>query len=269
MRITYARHWAIIGLAAVVALPGPILRVLDITGGPHPDFSPIVQSLIFGLGILAAATLLIWASEVAETEVSATLALVTLALVAVLPEYAVDLFFAWTAPNVPECIRLDFPLDCAGGVSDIVHPRNLAIANMTGANRLLVGLAWPMIDPLPPRPPMVSTPNPRRVAATLVAVLALTALVALTACGGGGDGEEEVAATTPGETPTQAPTVEQPTATPGGPTPTAAASPTAATTLPQIGSFCDLVTPDEADEALGEFVTAFPCGTLNGQWQTD
>ena len=145
MRITYARHWAIIGLAAVVALPGPILRVLDITGGPHPDFSPIVQSLIFGLGILAAATLLIWASEVAETEVSATLALVTLALVAVLPEYAVDLFFAWTAPNVPECIRLDFPLDCAGGVSDIVHPRNLAIANMTGANRLLVGLAWPMI----------------------------------------------------------------------------------------------------------------------------
>ncbi len=124
-------------------------------------------------------------------------------------------------------------------------------------------------DPLPPRPPMVSTPNPRRVAATLVAVLALTALVALTACGGGGDGEEEVAATTPGETPTQAPTVEQPTATPGGPTPTAAASPTAATTLPQIGSFCDLVTPDEADEALGEFVTAFPCGTLNGQWQTD
>ena len=126
MRITYARHWAIIGLAAIAALPAPILRILDITGGPHPDFSPIVQSLIFGLGILAAATLLIWASEVAETEVSATLALVILALVAVLPEYAVDLFFAWTAPDNPENARL-------------------AIANMTGANRLLVGLAWPMI----------------------------------------------------------------------------------------------------------------------------
>ncbi|MEE8369924.1 MAG: hypothetical protein V3S00_04045 [Dehalococcoidia bacterium] len=126
MQINYMRHWAIIGLAAALALPAPILRVLDITGGPHPDFSPIIQSLIFGLGILAAATLLIWASEVAETEVSATLALVTLALVAVLPEYAVDLFFAWTAPDNPENARL-------------------AIANMTGANRLLVGLAWPMI----------------------------------------------------------------------------------------------------------------------------
>ena len=118
------------------------------------------------------------------------------------------------------------------------------------------------------RLPVVSTPTRRRVAPTLVAGLALAALAALTACGGGG--EEEPAAPTPaGETPTQAPTVEQPTATPGGPTPTAAASPTAATTLPQIGSFCDLVTPEEADEALGEFVTAFPCGTLNGQWQTD
>ena len=142
---TLARHWAMIGLAAAAALPAPILRLLDMTGGPHPDLAPLVQALIFGLGILAAATLLIWASEVAETEVSATLALVVLALVAVLPEYAVDLFFAWTAPHVPECIQPDFPLDCAGGVTDVVHPRNLAIANMTGANRLLVGLAWPMI----------------------------------------------------------------------------------------------------------------------------
>jgi len=37
----------------------------------------------------------------------------------------------------------------------------------------------------------------------------------------------------------------------------------------QVGSFCDLVTADEADEALGEFVTGLPCGNLNGLWQTD
>ncbi len=115
----------------------------------------------------------------------------------------------------------------------------------------------------------VTAPARKRVAPTLVAVLALAVLVALTACGGGGGGEEAPAAATPVDgIPTQAPTVERPTATPGGPTPPAA-SPTAATTPPQIGSFCDLVTPEEADEALGEFVTAFPCGTLNGQWQTD
>jgi len=142
---TSARHWAFIAIAVLLASPAPVLRLLEVTGAPHPDLGNIGQSLLFGLAIMAAATLLIWASDVAETEMSATLALVLLALIAVLPEYAVDLFFAWTAPNVPECIQPDFPLDCAGGVSDIAHPRNLAIANMTGANRLLVGLAWPMI----------------------------------------------------------------------------------------------------------------------------
>ncbi len=140
-----ARHWTLIAVAALAALPAPVLRLLEVTGVADLSLGNVGSSLLFGLAIMAAATLLIWASDVAETEMSATLALVLLALIAVLPEYAVDLFFAWTAPNVPECIRPDFPLDCAGGVSDIAHPRNLAIANMTGANRLLVGLAWPMI----------------------------------------------------------------------------------------------------------------------------
>jgi len=139
------RHWALIAVMAAGAASAPVLRLLEVTGAAHPDLGNIGQPLLFGLAIMAAATLLIWASEVAETEVSATLALVVLALIAVLPEYAVDLFFAWTAPHVPECITPSFPLDCAGGVSDIAHPKNLAIANMTGANRLLVGMAWPMI----------------------------------------------------------------------------------------------------------------------------
>ncbi len=123
---TRARHWGLIALAALGASPAPVLRLLEVTGAAHPDLGNVGQSLVFGLGIMAAATLLVWASEVAETEVSATLALVVLALIAVLPEYAVDLFFAWTAPDNPENARL-------------------AIANMTGANRLLVGLAWPTI----------------------------------------------------------------------------------------------------------------------------
>ena len=92
----------------------------------EPDLAPLVESLIFGVSIFAAATLLTWASEVAETEMSAGLALVILALIAVLPEYAVDLYFAWTAPDNPE-------------------NAHLAVANMTGGNRLLVGLAWPAI----------------------------------------------------------------------------------------------------------------------------
>lgn len=120
------RHWFIIGLATAAALPAPILRLLEVTGGPYPEMAPGLEALVFGIGILAAAHLLTWALEVAETEISATLALVALALIAVLPEYAVDIYFAWTAPDVPE-------------------NAHLAIANMTGANRLLVGLAWPMV----------------------------------------------------------------------------------------------------------------------------
>jgi cation:H+ antiporter len=141
----HLRHWILIVAVAVAALPAPVLRLLEVTGTAHPDLGNVGQAALFGIGIMAAATLLIWASEVAETEVSAALALAVLALIAVLPEYAVDLYFAWTAPDVPECIGENFPLDCAGGVSDDPHPRNLAVANMTGGNRLLVGLAWPMI----------------------------------------------------------------------------------------------------------------------------
>ena len=97
-----ARHWTLIAIAALLALSAPLLRLLEVTGLAHPELGNVGSSLVFGLAIMAAATLLIWASDVAETEISATLALVLLALIAVLPEYAVDIFFAWTAPDNPE-----------------------------------------------------------------------------------------------------------------------------------------------------------------------
>src|SRR3972149_309886 len=95
---TLIRQWLLVAAVAVAALPAPVIRTLEIAGVAHLDVAPAVEAVIFGLGIFAAATLLTWASEVAETEVSAGLALVVLALIAVLPEYAVDLYFAWTAP---------------------------------------------------------------------------------------------------------------------------------------------------------------------------
>src|SRR3990170_1849969 len=122
----FVSQWLMIAAVALVALPAPAIRVLEITGVAHLDVAPAAEAVVFGLGIFAAATLLTWAAEVAETEMSAGLALVILALIAVLPEYAVDLYFAWTAPDNP----------------DNAH---LAVANMTGGNRLLVGLAWPAI----------------------------------------------------------------------------------------------------------------------------
>ncbi|MGB2693992.1 MAG: hypothetical protein WBD55_02255 [Dehalococcoidia bacterium] len=121
-----AQLWLQVVLVSALAAPGPILRTLEIAGLPHPDFPHIVESLIFGFAIFAAATLLVWASEVAEQMISATLALAVLAIIAVLPEYAVDLYFAWTAHATPEHAQF-------------------ALANMTGANRLLIGMGWPVV----------------------------------------------------------------------------------------------------------------------------
>jgi len=111
--------WPIVALA-LIAAPAIFLRLSGV------ELSPTAEVAIFGTSIVSAAFLLTWASEVAETEMSATLALAVLAIIAVLPEYAVDIYFAWTAPTNPE-------------------NAHFAIANMTGGNRLLVGFAWPMI----------------------------------------------------------------------------------------------------------------------------
>jgi cation:H+ antiporter len=92
----------------------------------HLQIDPRIDSIIFGLGILGAAFLLSWAAEVAQMDVSRGLALALLALIAILPEYAIDLYFAWMAAYEPEYAQY-------------------ATANMTGANRLLVGGGWPFI----------------------------------------------------------------------------------------------------------------------------
>ena len=122
----YGRYWLQILIVALLAAPGPVLRTLQLTGLPHPHLEPWAESIVFGASIFAAATLLVWGSEVAERMISAALALAILAIIAVLPEYAVDIYFAWTAPDNPA--NAEF-----------------ALANMTGANRLLIGLAWPAV----------------------------------------------------------------------------------------------------------------------------
>ncbi|HLK12091.1 MAG TPA: sodium:calcium antiporter [Candidatus Binatia bacterium] len=85
--------------------------------------SPQWVALSAGAGILGAAFLLSWASEVAQLDVPQALALLFLALVAVLPEYAVDVYFAWRAGRDPTYTAF-------------------ATANMTGGNRLLLGVGW-------------------------------------------------------------------------------------------------------------------------------
>src|SRR2546425_9628180 len=84
---------------------------------------PLSIALSSGAGIFGAAFLLSWASEVAQLDITRALALAVLALIAVLPEYAVDVYFAWRAGQDPTYTAY-------------------ATANMTGANRLLIGVGW-------------------------------------------------------------------------------------------------------------------------------
>lgn len=112
------RLW--LGSAFALCVPAMWL----VTRGVH--VSAPVEAVLFGAAILGAAFILSWAAEVAQMDMSQALATAILALIAVLPEYAVDLYFAWRAADDP-----------AYG--------HYAAANMTGANRLLVGLGWPVV----------------------------------------------------------------------------------------------------------------------------
>jgi len=95
-------------------------------GAVHPgeNITPGMAVLICGFAILGAAFLLAWAAETAEKDVPTAFAIAVLAVLAVAPEYAVDALYAWQAG--------------AGSA----EAGNLAVANMTGANRILIGLGW-------------------------------------------------------------------------------------------------------------------------------
>ena len=53
------------------------------------------------VAVIGAAFLLSWAAEVAQHDIPRSLALTILALIAVLPEYAVDMYLAWRAAEEP------------------------------------------------------------------------------------------------------------------------------------------------------------------------
>ena len=119
--------WLLLAGALAIGLPALVLsRLMASTG--DPELQPVLGALIFGIGIVGAAFLLAWAAEVAELDISQALALAFVAFVAVLPEYAVDIYLAWQA-----------------GADPGSEYASLAAANMTGGNRLLVGLGWSVV----------------------------------------------------------------------------------------------------------------------------
>ncbi len=107
-------------MMAMLAWPAAALRM-----GLWSTTLPL-ETTLYGLAIVSAAFLLTWSTEAAERDVPRTLAIAALGLIAVLPEYAVDVLFAVKAGRDPSYAAF-------------------ATANMTGANRLLVGVGWTMV----------------------------------------------------------------------------------------------------------------------------
>lgn len=115
------RQFVYLAAALAVTIPGVVVRLTANGTGAA------ASTVTFGLAIVGAAFMLSWAAEVVQLDISAGLALALLALIAVLPEYAVDFVFTWKAGSEPARFA------------------PLALANMTGANQLLIGLGWPLV----------------------------------------------------------------------------------------------------------------------------
>ena len=113
----------LVAIAGALALtvPGIFLKV----SGTH--VVSWLAALLFGLAVVGSAFILAWAAEAIQLDVSQGLALALLALIAVLPEYAVDFVFTWKAGEDPH------------------RYAPLALANMTGGNRLLIGVGWSLV----------------------------------------------------------------------------------------------------------------------------
>jgi cation:H+ antiporter len=109
-----------LAIVSVFICPALVLRVFGI------ELDPVIGLLAFGAAVVGASFVLAWAAEAAQVDVSGSLAVAVLAVIAVLPEYAVDLYYAYTAGHVPAYTQY-------------------AAANMTGSNRLLMGLGWPVV----------------------------------------------------------------------------------------------------------------------------
>lgn len=90
------------------------------------DPDPISGAIIAGAAIIASAFMLGWVGEAAELDLAGGLAVGLLAIVTILPEYVVSVYFAFAAGTDPSMTQY-------------------ASANVTGANRLLLGFGWPVV----------------------------------------------------------------------------------------------------------------------------
>jgi len=130
------RH-PLVAVAAALLLTVPWVATFVSYGGymtvhPGDNIAPLTAVAVAGLAVLGSSFLLAWGAETAEKDVPQAFAIAVLAVLAVAPEYAVDALYAWNAGAFE-------------GTARGMQSANLAVANMTGANRILIGLGWSAI----------------------------------------------------------------------------------------------------------------------------
>ncbi len=107
-------------MTLVLTLPWIVIRIMG------TELDVVLQTVMAGLSIIAAGFMVSWACELLQLDVPPGFAIAVLAFVNVLPEYAVDIYFSYQAAFK----------------SEYVH---FATSNMTGANRMLIGIGWALI----------------------------------------------------------------------------------------------------------------------------
>jgi cation:H+ antiporter len=143
MIVSVLRH-PLVQVGAAVALTAAWV-VVFVTGS---QLATVATVAVSGLAVLGASFLLAWGAETAEKDVPRAFAIAVLAVLAVAPEYAVDALYAWSAGSggatTAACAELPAAAIEAGEttLAAACHDANLAIANMTGANRILIGIGW-------------------------------------------------------------------------------------------------------------------------------
>jgi cation:H+ antiporter len=117
-------YWLKLSIPFIITIIAcvPAMR-LALTG---LEYEPVEGLVSFGLAIVAAAFVLGWIGEAAELDLSGGLAVSILALVAILPEYVVEIYFSYAAGTDPSMVEY-------------------ATANLTGANRIVQGFGWPIV----------------------------------------------------------------------------------------------------------------------------
>jgi cation:H+ antiporter len=123
-----SRQWGVLIVVVLLGLPSIGLLFSGL------QLHPMVAAAVYGAGILAGAFLFSWAAEVAELDISASLAIAILALLTVLPEYAIEAVLAWDAGS---------SFDTA--TRAVTDETERVAANVNGANRMIVGVGWPVV----------------------------------------------------------------------------------------------------------------------------